>query len=168
MTNEVIEMLLLLRKPCNTKWGVPPLVFVFSLAPANQGRIMRIIMNVRRKTSFSCLIKLFKPRTHFVCDACGAWPLLAMDGFQTDRVPKAPQVPTACLEELCNVCSSERSIQTERTATGVPGEDQGGKAGGKSALGNGKQSLPQPLIPLTSQLALGTLQAPHPPNWRAL
>src|SRR5258708_15680976 len=47
--NDVSEMLLLLRKPCNTKFACRRVSSSFFLSPANTGRIISRIMEVRKQ-----------------------------------------------------------------------------------------------------------------------
>src|SRR6266850_6267324 len=55
--NEVSEMLLLLRKPCNTRLACRSVSSSFSLSPANTGRIIISIMEVRKQDKAFLLIR---------------------------------------------------------------------------------------------------------------
>src|SRR5437899_12664101 len=55
--NEATEMLLLLRKPCNTRLACRSVSSSFSLSPANTGRIINSIMEVRKQDKAFLLIR---------------------------------------------------------------------------------------------------------------
>src|SRR6201984_887372 len=55
--NEVSEMLLPLRKPCNTKFACRSVSSSFSLSPANTGRIISSIMELRKQDKTFLLIR---------------------------------------------------------------------------------------------------------------
>src|SRR5882762_5562543 len=113
--NEVSEMLLLLRKPCKTEFACRSVSSSFALSPANAGRIISSIMEVRKQDKafqiirslvFSGAVRCMVPFPSYSrCCRAESWPS-----------------PTAFLGELCNVwqVGNCQSLQTQ-TFNVIPG-----------------------------------------------